>query len=57
MVATWWLHDAKKQKRPSANYLSKRPSFSLAGQNIRHHKPPKFLMDKQIKYLGSNASF
>jgi len=29
----------------------------MVGQNIRHHKPPKFLMGKQIKHLGFNASF
>ncbi len=28
----------------------------LAGQNILHHKPPKFLMGKQIKHLGSKPS-
>jgi hypothetical protein len=29
----------------------------LAGQNIRHHKPPKFSMGKQIKHLVSSSSF
>jgi len=29
----------------------------LAGQNIRHHKLPKFLMGKQIKHLVSSSSF
>jgi hypothetical protein len=29
----------------------------LAAQNIRHHKPPKFLMSKQIKHLVSSSSF
>ena len=31
--------------------------FVLAAKNIRHHKPPKFLMGKQIKHLGSSSSF
>jgi hypothetical protein len=26
----------------------------LAEQNMLHHKPPMFLMGKQIKLLGSN---
>ena len=30
--------------------------LSVAGQNILHHKPPKFLMGKQIKHLGSKPS-
>ena len=29
----------------------------LAGQNIPHHKPPKFLMGTQIKHLVSGSSF
>jgi hypothetical protein len=29
----------------------------LAGQNMLHHKPPKFLMGKQIKHLVSSSSF
>jgi hypothetical protein len=31
--------------------------FALAGRNILHHKPPKFLMGKQIKHLVSSSSF
>jgi hypothetical protein len=30
---------------------------SLAGQKIPDHKPPKVLMDKQIKHLGSSSPF
>jgi hypothetical protein len=29
----------------------------LAGQNTPQHKPPKFLMGKQIKHLVSSSSF
>jgi hypothetical protein len=29
----------------------------LAGQNTLNHKPPKFLMGKQIKHLGYGSSF
>jgi hypothetical protein len=29
----------------------------LAGQKIPDHKPPKILMDKQIKHLGSSSPF
>jgi hypothetical protein len=29
----------------------------LAGQNKLHHKPPQFLMGKQIKHLGYGSSF
>jgi hypothetical protein len=31
--------------------------IDLAAQNIPHHKPPKFLMGKQIKHLGFGSSF
>ena len=31
--------------------------FVLAEQNMLHHKPPKFLMGKQIKHLVSRSSF
>ena len=31
--------------------------FVLAAQNIPHHKPTKFLMDKQIKRLVYGSSF
>ena len=37
--------------------LSRFEVFVLAGQTIRHHKPPKFLMGKQIKHLVSSSSF
>ena len=30
---------------------------ALAGQKIPDHKPPKVLMDKQIKHLGSSSPF
>jgi hypothetical protein len=29
---------------------------SLAEHNIRHHKPPKFLIGKQIKHLVTGSS-
>jgi len=29
----------------------------LAGQKKPDHKPPKILMDKQIKHLGSSSPF
>jgi hypothetical protein len=31
--------------------------FSLAVQNLPHHKPPKVLIGKQIKHLRFNSSF
>jgi hypothetical protein len=29
----------------------------MAGQKIPDHKPPKMLIDKQIKHLGFNSTF
>ena len=47
-----------KQSEPSKKIA---PQFSeaidLAGQNIPHHKPPKFSKGKQIKHLGSKSAF
>ena len=37
--------------------LSRLEIFVLAAQNTRHHKPPKFLMGKQITHLVSSSSF
>jgi len=37
--------------------LSRFEVFVLAGQKIPDHKPPKMLIDKQIKHLGSGSSF
>jgi len=31
--------------------------FSLAEQNMLHHKPPKFPKDKPIKHLGFKSAF
>jgi hypothetical protein len=44
-MATWWLHGGymtPKNKKGLLLFLSKRPSFSLAGQKIPDRKPPKF---------------
>jgi hypothetical protein len=43
--------------RPPHVLLSKFEVFVLAGQNKLHHKPPQFLMGKQIKHLGYGSSF
>ena len=37
--------------------LSRFEVYVLAGQNIPHHKPPKFSKGKQIKHLVSSSSF
>jgi hypothetical protein len=39
------------------NPISGFEAIVLAGQKIPDHKPPKFLMDKQIKHLVSGSSF
>ncbi|PVE05087.1 hypothetical protein B472_16250 [Limnohabitans sp. Rim28] len=31
--------------------------FAMAGQNMLHHKPPKFPKNKPIKHLGSKSAF
>jgi len=43
----------EKQKRANRPVFV----FYLAGQKIPDHKPPKILMDKQIKHLGSSSPF
>ena len=40
-----------------APQLSELAGLVLAGQKIPDHKPPKILMDKKIKQLGSGSSF
>jgi hypothetical protein len=37
--------------------LSRFEVFVLAGQNIPHHKPPKFSKGTYIELLGSDSSF
>ena len=64
-VSRHWSPPGAQSKKPRVvrglrlpqGLLSRFEVFVLAGQNILHHKPPKFLMGKQIKHLGFGSSF
>jgi hypothetical protein len=46
---------SRRQRKSPAN--QRFAGLGLAGQNTLNHKPPKFLMGKQIKHLGYGSSF
>jgi hypothetical protein len=48
----WQIGEELRLKASAMGHAGDSPR-ELAGQNILHHKPPEFLMGKQIKHLVS----